>query len=99
DAVAKYLGGVDAAVGWMGDADVVVTHDGSGFSGGLVVQTTDSTASGNLLTELKNLVTLGGAVAQLPVRTESYAGQTITVVDGDLGQLMGAGGATIGGSS
>jgi hypothetical protein len=99
DAVAKYLGGVDAAVGWMGDADVVVTHDGSGFSGGLVLQTTDSTASGNLLTELKNLVTLGGAVAQLTVRTESYAGQTITVVDGDLGQLMGAGGTTIGGSS
>jgi hypothetical protein len=99
DAVAKYLGGVDGAVGWMGDGDVVVIHAGSSFSGGLVVQTRDSTASGNLLTELKNLVTLGGAQANLTVRTESYAGQTITLVDGDLGRLMAAGGATSGASS
>jgi hypothetical protein len=90
DQVAKYLGGVDKAVGWLGDADVVVLHDGSGFSGGLVAQTKDATASANLLTELKNLVTLGGAQAGVTVRTEEYAGQTITILEGDLGGLLPA---------
>src|ERR1019366_4255982 len=36
DSVAKFVGGIDKAVGWIGDADVVVAHDGAGFTGGLV---------------------------------------------------------------
>lgn len=99
DSVAKYVGGVDKAVGWIGDADVVVAHDAAGFTGGLVAQTKDATASGNLLTELKNLVTLGGAQSGIKLSSETYGGQTITLVGGDLGQLSGPAAAGVGGSS
>ena len=90
DKLAKYVGGVDKAVGWLGDADVVVTHDPAGFNGGLVAQTKDPTASADLLTSIKNLVTLSGGSAGVTVRTETYAGQTITLIGGDLGQLGGS---------
>ncbi|MGH2511302.1 MAG: DUF3352 domain-containing protein, partial [Candidatus Limnocylindrales bacterium] len=80
DGIFKYVGGVDKALGWLGDADVAVLHDGSGFSGGIVAQTTDATASTNLFTELRNLASLGGSTAGIAIRTESYDGQTITVV-------------------
>jgi len=90
DSVAKYVGGVDKAVGWLGDASVVVLHDGAGFSGGLVAQTTDATASANLITELKNLVSLSGGQAGVTVSEETYAGQTITLINGDLGQFNGS---------
>jgi hypothetical protein len=98
DQVAKYVGGVDKAVGWIGDADIVVLHDGSSFSGGLVAQTKDATASANLLTELKNLVTLGSSQTGIRVRTEDYAGQTITIIEGDLGAIMPGGTAAMGSS-
>lgn len=80
DGIFKYVGGVDKALGWLGDADVAIIHDGSGFSGGIVAQTTDATASTNLFTELRNLASLGGSTAGIAIRTESYDGQTITVV-------------------
>ena len=91
DSVAKYVGGVDKAVGWLGDASVAVLHDGTGFSGGLVARTTDPTASANLVTELKNLVSLGGGQAGITVSEETYAGQTITLISGDFNQLHGSG--------
>lgn len=99
DSVAKFVGGIDKAVGWIGDADVVVAHDGAGFTGGLVAQTQDATASGNLLTELKNLVALGGAQSGITISSETYAGQTITLVGADLRQLSGSAGTDVGGPS
>jgi Protein of unknown function (DUF3352) len=81
DAIAKYVGGVDKAVGWLGDTDLVVVHDGTTFSAGVVAQTSDATASANLFAELKNLASLGGSQAGITVRTESYDDQTITVFD------------------
>jgi Protein of unknown function (DUF3352) len=80
DSIAKYVGGVDAAVGWLGDADLVVLDHKSVFSTGLVAQTTDATASANLLTELKSLASMAGSQAGLTIGSESYAGQTITTV-------------------
>lgn len=80
DAIAKYVGGVDAAVGWLGDADGVVLHDSAGFSGGLVAQTNDAAASADLLTALKSLVSLGGAKEGISLGSETYVGHTITLV-------------------
>jgi hypothetical protein len=80
DAALKYVGGIDKAVGWLGDADVVVLHDGDGFSGGIVAQTTDASASTDLFAELKNLASLAGSQAGITVSTEPYDGQTITIV-------------------
>ena len=80
DEIAKYVGGVNAAIGWLGDADLVVLDHSSVFSEGLVAQTNDPTASANLLTELKSLAGLAGSKAGLTIATEPYAGQTITTV-------------------
>ena len=80
DDLAKYLGGVDAAIGWIGDADAVVIHPGAAFEGGLVAQTTDATASANLVTAIKSLVSLGGSKAGISLSTETYDGHTITIV-------------------
>lgn len=80
DAALKYVGGLDKAVGWLGDADLVVLHGGSSFSGGIVAQTTDATALAGLFAELKNLASLAGGQAGISVRSEAYAGQTITIV-------------------
>ncbi|MGH2464180.1 MAG: DUF3352 domain-containing protein, partial [Candidatus Limnocylindrales bacterium] len=55
-------------------------HDGDAFSGGIVAQTTDATASTDLMVELKNLASLAGSQAGITVRTEPYDGQTITIV-------------------
>ncbi len=84
DDVANYVGGVDKAVGWLADADAVVLNDSTGFEGGLVAQTNDASASGGLITSLRNLVTLGGAQVGVTVGSETYAGQTITLVGVDL---------------
>ena len=84
DAALKYVGGLDKAVGWLGDADIVVLHDSAGFSGGVVAQTTDAAASTDLIAELKNLASLAGSQVGVTLRTESYDGQTITIVGADL---------------
>jgi hypothetical protein len=84
DAIAKYVGGVDKAVGWLGDTDLAILHDASGFSGGIVAQTNDATASANLFAELKNLASLAGSQAGITMRTESYHDQTITIFEGNL---------------
>ena len=87
DAIAKYVGGVDKAVGWLGDADLALVHDANGFNGGIVAQTNDATASAGLFAELKNLASLAGSKAGVTIRTETYDGQTITVFEADLGGL------------
>jgi Protein of unknown function (DUF3352) len=96
DAIAKYVGGVDKAVGWLGDTDIAIVHDASGFSGGIVAQTNDATASANLFAELKNLASLAGSAAGITMRTESYDDQTITLFDGNLdGSVSMAPGASM----
>ncbi|HEY7827554.1 MAG TPA: DUF3352 domain-containing protein [Candidatus Limnocylindrales bacterium] len=80
DDIAKYVGGVDKAIGWIGDTDAVVLSGRAGFSGGLVAQTTDPTASADLVTALKSLATLGGAQAGIALSSETYNGHTINLV-------------------
>jgi hypothetical protein len=80
DDIAKFVGGVDKAVGWIGDTDAVVLSGKAGFSGGVVAQTNDATASADLVTALKSLATLGGAQAGISLSSETYNGHTINLV-------------------
>jgi hypothetical protein len=90
DQVAGVLGGLDAAVGWMGDSGLVVDQVGDSVEGGLVVVPKDAAAAKKLLTTIRSFATLGGSQQGITVHDEDYAGTTITVVDlGDMRSLLG----------
>jgi hypothetical protein len=75
--VLSQVGGVD----WIGDADIVLTKDGSSYGGGLVVKTPDSataTAKKAMITNLITLSSLGGS--GITQADETYKGTTITVI-------------------
>ena len=71
------IGGVD----WIGDADMVLTKDGSSYGGGLVVKTPDSATATTKKAMITNLISLaglgGGGITQAD---ETYKGATISVV-------------------
>ncbi len=90
DEALAILGGPEAIAGWIGDAGVAVTLDGTEIAGGLVIVPTDAAAADQLLNQLKAFIQLGGAQAGLSVTEEPYNGATITVVDlSGLGGLAG----------
>jgi Protein of unknown function (DUF3352) len=90
DQAAGLIGGLDAAVGWMGDSGVVISKSGETIEGGLVAIPADAAAGKQLLTQLRSFIQLGGQQAGVTVRDESYNGQTITIVE--LGSLRGLAG-------
>jgi Protein of unknown function (DUF3352) len=94
DEGAGMLGGVDAVLGWMGDAGLVISQDGDAFEGGLVVLPTDADAASQLLTTIRSFATLGGGAQGITVRDEDYNGATITIIDlgsaQDLAAMAGA---------
>ncbi len=81
------VGGFDAATGWIGEAGVAITRDGTDVAGGLVVAPTDAADAERLMNQLKAFVQLGGAQAGISVTDEVYGDATITIVD-----LSGLGG-------
>jgi hypothetical protein len=84
------LGGPEAIVGWIGEAGVAVTLDGTEIAGGVVIAPTDAAAADKLLNQLEALIQLGGAQFNLAVTEEDYKGTTITVIDlSGLGGLVG----------
>lgn len=88
------LGGPEAALGWIGDAGLVVNQAGSEHEGGLVIVPSDADKASQFFTTLKSFIALGGSSAGLTVRDEAYGDETITVVSVDMGKLGGlAGGA------
>jgi hypothetical protein len=94
DQAAGLIGGLDAAVGWMGDSGVVISKSGETVEGGLVAIPADAAAGKQLLTQLRSFIQLGGQQAGVSVRDETYNGQTITIVDvGSLRDLAGTAGA------
>ena len=102
DQAIGFLGGPDAAVGWIGDLGITVTQSGDSIEGGLIVAPTDGDSAEQLFTSLRTLVSLGGSQMGIEVRDETYAGTTITVIDfGDVSDLAGAAGVppdvTVGG--
>jgi hypothetical protein len=93
DQAAGILGGVNGAIGWMGDAAYVVNQADTGIEAGLIVAPTDRTAADHAFTSLRTLLALGGSQAGVSVRDETYNGSTITIVDlGDLSGLLGRAG-------
>jgi hypothetical protein len=95
------LGGFDAALGWIGDAGVAVTSDGTSVSGGILIRPDDATAATQLFTQLRSLVALGGGGSGVAISDEPYNGATITTVDlSSLAPLLEAGmGNSLGGMS
>ena len=92
DGALTLLGGLPAIVDWMDEAGIVITRDGDGIAGGLVVTPTDRAAADRLLTQLRAFVTLAGGSAGITFSDETYGDATITTVDlGDIGALAGAG--------
>ncbi|HEV8280623.1 MAG TPA: DUF3352 domain-containing protein, partial [Candidatus Limnocylindrales bacterium] len=55
DQAAGLIGGLDAAVGWMGDSGLVVSKTGDTVEGGLVSIPADAAAGKQLLTQLRSL--------------------------------------------
>lgn len=75
------VGGLDAAISWMGDSGVVVSTAGDTVEGGIISVPTDAADAAQFLTSLKSLVGLGGGQVGVEVREEEYAGATITIID------------------
>jgi hypothetical protein len=93
DQAIGFLGGPEAAIGWIGDLGIAVTRTDGGAEGGLVITPTDRAAADRLFTSLRTVVSLGGGEMGITVREESYAGTTITIVDlGELSDLTGLAG-------
>jgi hypothetical protein len=94
DEAAGLIGGLDAAVGWMGDSGIVVAQSGETVEAGIVSIPADAAAGQRLLTQLRTFAQLGGQQAGITIRDETYNGQTITIVDlGSLRTLAGMAGA------
>jgi hypothetical protein len=94
DQAAGLLGGLDAAVGWMGDSGLVISKTGDGVEGGIVSIPADAAAGRQLLTQLRTFIQLGGGQMGITMRDETYNGQTITIVDlGSMRDLVGMAGA------
>ncbi len=97
---AGVFGGLTGAIGWIGDAGVVINDTGSEHEGGLVIVPTDPAKANSFFTTLKSFIALGGSTAGLTVRDEAYGDETITIVSIDLAKVGAlAGGMTDGASS
>lgn len=97
DQAAGMLGGVEAAIGWIGDAGVVVAQDGDVLEGGIVAVPTDPAAASQFLTTIKSFATLGGGTAGITVREEDHNGTTVTIIDlGSAQDLAGMAGGLSG---
>lgn len=81
DSAVGLLGGFDGAVGWIGDAGLAVTRDGTRLSGGLLIRPEDAGAAGHLFTQIRSLADLSGAGSGVKVTDEAYKGVTVTTVD------------------
>ena len=85
------IGGVDALIGWIGDAGIAITRDGDELAGGLVVTPTDKAAADRLLTQLRGFLALAGESAGIKVTDEDHDGTTVTSITiENVGDLVGA---------
>jgi uncharacterized protein DUF3352 len=80
DQAVAALGGWDAMLGWIGDADLVATRDGGSVAGGVVVQATTPEGASRIVTQVRNLIALAGSSTGVKTTEEEYAGTTITLV-------------------
>ena len=97
DQAAGVLGGLDKAVGWMGDTGIVIARSGETVEGGIVSIPTDAADGAQLLTTLRSFATLAGGQYGITVREEQHAGTPITIINlGSAGNLAALAG-TLGG--
>jgi Protein of unknown function (DUF3352) len=100
DQVLSFVGGQDGLLGWMGDVGFALARDGDGVHGGLLITPTDLDKANALLTNLRNLASLGGSSIGLTVRDEDYNGTTMTIIDvGDWRDLAGLAASMGGGAA
>lgn len=88
------IGGVDGAIGWMGDTAYVVSSAGDTVEGGIISIPTDAAEAQRFLGTIRSLLAIAGGQAGIEVREEAYAGTTITIIDlGSATDLLGLAGA------
>jgi hypothetical protein len=90
---AGMLGGLEGALGWMGDSAIVVSEGADSAEGGIVSVPADAAGARQFLTTIRSFATLAGGQMGIEVREEAYAGATITIVSlGSLQDLAGMAG-------
>jgi uncharacterized protein DUF3352 len=88
DQAAAVLGGFNAILGWVEDAGVVVTRDGTTLHGGIVFTSSDRAAGERLLATLRSFAVLAGGQSGITVHDEKDGDVTISIIDfGDLRDL------------
>jgi hypothetical protein len=81
DQMLGLIGGIEGITSWMGDGAVALTADGDELGVAVVVATADASASDGLVASLNTMLALGGAGLGIEARQESYAGESITIID------------------
>ena len=81
DTALGLAGGFAGTIGWIGDAGVAITRDGSSVSGGVIIRPDDAGAGSRLFSQLRSLVELTSAGAGISISDQAYKGATITTVD------------------
>jgi Protein of unknown function (DUF3352) len=95
DQALGFLGGEDAAIGWIGEIAIVGARDGDGVTAGLLVSPKDRASADSFARQVRNLIALGGGSAGVTSHDEDHNGTTVTIVDaGDAAQRLGAAAST-----
>lgn len=94
DSAAGVVGGFEGALGWWGDAAVVISKDSTGsVGGGLLIKPSDADAAKRTIDTLRSFVVLAGGQAGVELRDVAHGDATITVVD--FGEAVESTGGTI----
>jgi hypothetical protein len=82
DQAVGMVGGVDALIGWWGDAAIAVTElpDGS-LGGGLLVTPTDAEQARQTFGMLRSFIVFGGGQAGIEIREVDHGGTPISIID------------------
>jgi hypothetical protein len=76
------FGGLDALIGWIGDAAVVVSPNADGsIGGGLLVTPTNPDTAKRTFESVRSLLVLAGGGSGIKVTDEQHGDATITVID------------------
>jgi hypothetical protein len=81
ESAVAFFGGFEGLIGWIGDAGIVVTGEGTDIGGGLVVAATDPDGAERFTTTIGGILLLAGGELGIDTREEDYNGTTITFVD------------------
>ena len=81
DSVLGLVGGFSGAVGWIGNAGVAVTAEGTSLDGGVIIAPSDAAAAKRLFGQLRSFIEIGTAGSGPAVADETYKDATITTVN------------------